>query len=64
MDSGLIKASAEFYIKASEAARRIGVSLVTAKRMIGDGRLVGEKMSLNSSSVRNHTMDIRSMKPY
>ena len=35
---------AEFYIKASEAARRIGVSLVTAKRMIGDGRLVGEKI--------------------
>ena len=35
---------AEFHIKASEAARRIGVSLVTAKRMIGDGRLVGEKI--------------------
>ena len=35
---------AEFYIKASEAARRIGVSLVTAKRLIGDGRLIGEKI--------------------
>jgi hypothetical protein len=35
---------AEFHIKASEAARRIGVSLVTAKRMIGDGRLIGEKI--------------------
>ena len=35
---------AEFYIKASEAARRIGVSLVTAKRMINDGRLIGEKV--------------------
>ena len=35
---------ADFYIKASEAARRIGVSLVTAKRMIGDGRLIGEKI--------------------
>jgi hypothetical protein len=34
----------EFHIKASEAARRIGVSLVTAKRMIGDGRLIGEKI--------------------
>ena len=32
---------AEFHIKASEAARRIGVSLVTAKRMVNDGRLVG-----------------------
>ena len=30
---------AEFHIKASEAARRIGVSLVTAKHMIGDGSL-------------------------
>ena len=35
---------AELHIKASEAARRIGVSLVTAKRMINDGRLVGEKI--------------------
>ena len=35
---------AEFHIKASEAARRIGVSLVTAKRMINDGRLIGEKV--------------------
>ena len=35
---------AEFYIKASEAARRIGVSLVTAKRMINDGRLIGQKI--------------------
>ena len=35
---------AEFHIKASEAARRIGVSLVTAKRMIHDGRLSGEKI--------------------
>ena len=35
---------AEFYIKASEAARRIGVSLVTAKRMVNDGRLIGEKV--------------------
>ena len=35
---------AGFYIKASEAARRIGVSLVTAKRMINDGRLTGEKI--------------------
>ena len=35
---------AEFHIKASEAARRIGVSLVTAKRMIKDGRLVGDKI--------------------
>jgi len=35
---------AGFHIKASEAARRIGVSLVTAKRMIGDGRLIGEKI--------------------
>ena len=35
---------AENLIKASEAARRIGVSLVTAKRMIGDGRLIGEKI--------------------
>ena len=34
----------ESYIKASEAARRIGVSLVTAKRMVNDGRLVGEKV--------------------
>jgi len=34
----------ELHIKASEAARRIGVSLVTAKRMINDGRLVGEKI--------------------
>lgn len=32
------------FIKASEAARRLGVSLVTAKRMIGDQRLVGEKV--------------------
>ena len=31
-------------IKASEAARRLSVSLVTAKRMIHDGRLVGEKI--------------------
>ena len=37
---------AEFYIKASEAARRIGVSLVTAKRMINDSRLIGEKIGL------------------
>ena len=35
---------AEFHIKASEAARRIGVSLVTAKRMVNDGRLIGEKI--------------------
>ena len=35
---------AEFHIKASEAARRIGVSLVTAKRMINDGRLTGQKI--------------------
>ena len=35
---------AGFNIKASEAARRIGVSLVTAKRMINDGRLIGEKV--------------------
>jgi excisionase family DNA binding protein len=35
---------AELHIKASEAARRIGVSLVTAKRMINDGRLAGEKI--------------------
>ena len=35
---------AELHIKASEAARRIGVSLVTAKRMVNDGRLVGEKI--------------------
>ena len=35
---------AGFHIKASEAARRIGVSLVTAKRMINDGRLIGEKV--------------------
>ena len=35
---------AEFFIKASEAARRIGVSLVTVKRMIHDGRLSGEKI--------------------
>ena len=35
---------AEFHIKASEAARRIGVSLVTAKRMINDGRLIGQKI--------------------
>ena len=35
---------AGFHIKASEAARRIGVSLVTAKRMINDGRLTGEKI--------------------
>ena len=35
---------AELHIKASEAARRIGVSLVTAKRMINDGRLIGEKI--------------------
>ena len=35
---------AGIHIKASEAARRIGVSLVTAKRMINDGRLVGEKI--------------------
>ena len=34
----------EDLIKASEAARWIGVSLVTAKRMISDGRLVGEKI--------------------
>ena len=35
---------AGFHIKASEAALRIGVSLVTAKRMINDGRLIGEKI--------------------
>ena len=35
---------AEFHIKVSEAARRIGVSLVTAKRMINNGRLIGEKI--------------------
>ena len=35
---------AEFHIKASAAARRIGVSLVTAKRMINDGRLTGQKI--------------------
>ena len=35
---------AEFHIKVSEAARRIGVSLVTAKRMISNGRLVGQKV--------------------
>ena len=35
---------AEFHIKASEAARRIGVSLVTAKRMINDNRLIGQKI--------------------
>ena len=35
---------AGFHIKVSEAARRIGVSLVTAKRMINDGRLIGEKI--------------------
>jgi len=35
---------AGFYIKASEAALRIGVSLVTVKRMINDGRLTGEKI--------------------
>ena len=34
------------YIKVSEAADRIGVSLVTAKRMISDGRLVGEKVGI------------------
>jgi|TARA_B100000749_G_C18397047_1_gene452899 excisionase family DNA binding protein len=34
------------YIKVSEAADRIGVSLVTAKRMISDGRLVGEKIGI------------------
>ena len=33
-------------IKVSEAADRIGVSLVTAKRMISDGRLVGEKIGI------------------
>ena len=35
---------AGFHIKASEAALRIGVSLVTVKRMINDGRLTGEKI--------------------
>ena len=34
------------YIKVSEAADRISVSLVTAKRMISDGRLVGEKVGI------------------
>ena len=34
------------YIKVSEVADRIGVSLVTAKRMISDGRLVGEKIGI------------------
>ena len=34
------------YIKVSEAADRIGVSLVTAKWMISDGRLVGEKIGI------------------
>ena len=34
------------YIKVSEAADRIGVSLVTTKRMISDGRLVGEKIGI------------------
>ena len=34
------------YIRVSEAADRIGVSLVTAKRMISDGRLVGEKIGI------------------
>ena len=34
------------YIKVSEAADRIGVSLVTAKRMISDGRLVGGKIGI------------------
>jgi len=34
------------YIKVAEAADRIGVSLVTAKRMISDGRLVGEKIGI------------------
>ena len=33
-------------IKVSEAADRIGVSLVTAKRMISDGRLVEEKIGI------------------
>ena len=32
------------YIKTSEATLRIGVSLVTTKRVINDGRLIGEKM--------------------
>ena len=40
----LVRIMAEFYIKASEAARRIGVSLVTAKRMINDNRLIGQKI--------------------
>ena len=34
------------YIKVFEAADRIGVSLVTAKRLISDGRLVGEKIGI------------------
>jgi len=34
------------YVKASEAAEKIGVSLVTVKRMIKDGRLAGEKARL------------------
>ena len=34
----------ENLIKASEAAEKIGVSLVTVKRMIRDGRLAGEKV--------------------
>lgn len=34
----------ENLIKASEAAEKIGVSLVTVKRMIKDGRLAGEKV--------------------
>ena len=34
------------YIKVAEAADRIGVSLVTAKRMISDGRLVEEKIGI------------------
>ena len=48
----------EVLIKASEAAHRIGVSLVTAKRMINDGRLSGEKIGsrwqVNEQSVSDY----------
>ena len=46
----------ENLIKASEAAQRLGVSLVTAKRMIADGRLVGEKIG-NRWQVDEHSID-------
>ena len=48
---------AGFNIKASEAARRIGVSLVTAKHMINDGRLIGEKVGSRCQVLEQSVFD-------